>query len=162
MRGRNIYIPTTDSYRFTFSILFYFGQRFPSFLEQKQDCGILEQSGWNYKQVDVMALKLFVLPKTKNIQTTRQRSIAFSLEEMGAFSLTLLKMLMRTRNKVTSIAILPGTTSGFTKKLTQLTMTNMQLGRYTYKYHVLANIFFYQNFIYDFSKTGTFLLEKCK
>ena len=29
---------------------------------------------------------------------------------------------------------LPGTTSGLTRKLTQLTMTNMKLGRYTYKH----------------------------
>ena len=47
--------------------------------------------------------------------------------------LTLLKMLIRTRKRVTSMAILPGTTSGFTRKLTQLTITNMALGRYTYK-----------------------------
>jgi len=44
-------------------------------------------------------------------------------------NLTLLKMLMRTRKSVTSNAILPGTTSGFIRKETQETTTNMQLGK---------------------------------
>ena len=43
--------------------------------------------------------------------------------------LTLLKMLMRTRNRVTSMAILPGTTSGLIKNDTQDTKTNMPLGK---------------------------------
>ena len=47
----------------------------------------------------------------------------------GVTDLTLLKILMRTRKRVTSMAILPGTTSGLTRKLTQLTITNMALGR---------------------------------
>ena len=45
--------------------------------------------------------------------------------------LTLLKMLMSTRKRVTSMAILPGTTSGLIKKDTHETTTNMQDGRYT-------------------------------
>ena len=48
-------------------------------------------------------------------------------------NLTLLKMLMRTRKSVTRRAILPGTTSGLIRKLTQLVTTNMKLGRYTWK-----------------------------
>ena len=66
------------------------------------------------------------------MQTTRYKSIAFNLEDMGACSLTLLKMLMRTRKRVTRSPILPGTTSGLIRKLTQLVTTNMKLGRYTW------------------------------
>ena len=47
-----------------------------------------------------------VVPKTKKMQATRYKSIAFSLEEIGAFSLTLLNILISTRNRVTSMAIL--------------------------------------------------------
>ena len=43
--------------------------------------------------------------------------------------LTLLKILMSTRKSVTRRAIRPGTTSGLMRKLTQLTMTNIMLGR---------------------------------
>ena len=50
---------------------------------------------------------------------------------MKHIDLTLLKILIRTRKRVTSMAILPGTTSGFTRKLTQLTITNIAIGRYT-------------------------------
>ena len=39
---------------------------------------------------------------------------------------------MRTRKSVTRRAILPGTTSGLIRKLTQLVTTNMKLGRYTW------------------------------
>ena len=50
---------------------------------------------------------------------------------LESIHLTLLKILIRTRKRVTSMAILPGTTSGFTRKLTQLTITNIAIGRYT-------------------------------
>ena len=78
------------------------------------------------------------------MQTTRYRSMALRRDEIGASSLemkfivkyvrrishlTLLNMLIRTKKRVTRRAILPGTTSGLIKKLTQLTMTNMKLGR---------------------------------
>ena len=51
---------------------------------------------------------------------------------LSSSNLTLLKMLMRTRKSVTRRAILPGTTSGLIRKLTQLVTTNMKLGRYTW------------------------------
>ena len=54
--------------------------------------------------------------------------------------LTLLKILMRTKNKVTRSPILPGTTCGLIKKLTQLTITNMKLGKYTCENVFINNI----------------------
>ena len=47
----------------------------------------------------------------------------------GVIAVTLLKMLMRTRKSVTSKAILPGTTSGGMRKLTQEVMTKRVEGR---------------------------------
>ena len=47
----------------------------------------------------------------------------------GVMAVTLLKMLMRTRNRVTRSAILPGTTSGGMRKLTQEVITNSVEGR---------------------------------
>ena len=46
------------------------------------------------------------LLKTRNIQTTKYKSIALSLEDIGAVSLTLLNILIRTRKRVTSRPIL--------------------------------------------------------
>ena len=48
---------------------------------------------------------------------------------LGVMAVTLLKMLMRTRNRVTRSAILPGTTSGGMRKLTQEVITNRVEGR---------------------------------
>ena len=42
----------------------------------------------------------------------------------GVMAVTLLKMLMRTRKRVTRRAILPGTTSGGIRKLTHDVITN--------------------------------------
>ena len=48
---------------------------------------------------------------------------------LGVMAVTLLKMLMRTRKRVTSSAILPGTTSGGIRKLTQEVITNRVEGK---------------------------------
>ena len=48
---------------------------------------------------------------------------------LGVMAVTLLKMLIRTRNRVTRSAILPGTTSGGMRKLTQEVITNRVEGR---------------------------------
>ena len=83
------------------------------------------------------------LPKTRNIHTTRYKSIAFSREEIGACSLkkfkkiiisflklkfilipaylTLLKMLIRTRKSVTSRAILKKEKKKILSKLKTIT-----------------------------------------
>jgi len=66
---------------------------------------------------------------TRKIQTTRYRSTAFSWVEMGALSLTLLKIFMRTRKRVTRSAIRPGTTSGLIRNDTHDTTTNIPEGR---------------------------------
>ena len=47
----------------------------------------------------------------------------------GVMLVTLLKMLMRTKKSVTSRAILPGTTSGGMRKLTQDVITKSVEGR---------------------------------
>ena len=48
---------------------------------------------------------------------------------LGVIAVTLLKILMRTRKRVTRRAIRPGTTSGGMRKLTQEVMTNKVDGR---------------------------------
>ena len=48
---------------------------------------------------------------------------------LGVIEVTLLKMLIRTRKRVTNSAILPGTTSGGMRKLTQEVITNRVEGR---------------------------------
>ena len=68
-------------------------------------------------------------PKTKRIHANIQASIAVRPSALGVLVVTLLKMLTRTRNKVTSNAILPGITSIGIKNEIQLTMTNSPLGR---------------------------------
>ena len=55
------------------------------------------------------------------IQMIKQRSTAFKLVDTGAFPLTLLKILIKTKNMVTSTPIRPGTTSGLMIKDTQET-----------------------------------------
>lgn len=58
-----------------------------------------------------------------------QDDIAVIPSVLGVMAVTLLKMLMRTRNRVTRSAILPGTTSGGMRKLTQDVITNSVEGR---------------------------------
>ena len=48
---------------------------------------------------------------------------------LGDTFVTLLKMLMRTRKRVTNRAIRPGTTSGGMRKLTQEVITNKVEGK---------------------------------
>ena len=48
---------------------------------------------------------------------------------LGEFDVTMLKMLMSTRKRVMSIAILPGTTSGGIRKPTQETTTKRPEGK---------------------------------
>ena len=63
-------------------------------------------------------------PKTKRIQANIQASIAVNPSALGVLVVTLLKMLTKTRNKVTSRAILPGITSMGIRKEIQETITN--------------------------------------
>ena len=62
---------------------------------------------------------------TNPIHTIRYRSMAFKFREIGAFPFAALKMLIKTKKIVTSNPILAGTTSGFTIKETQETITNI-------------------------------------
>ena len=50
--------------------------------------------------------------------------MAFMPSALGLLVVTVLKMLMSTRNRVINIAMRPGTTSGGTRKLTHDTTTN--------------------------------------
>ena len=63
-------------------------------------------------------------PNTKRIQANIQASIAVRPSALGVLVVTLLKMLTKTRNSVTSRAILPGITSIGIKKEIQETITN--------------------------------------
>ena len=67
--------------------------------------------------------------KTKNIQAIIQDDMAVIPSTLGDTFVIVLKMLVSTRKRVTSKAILPGTTSGGMTKLTQDTATNKPLGR---------------------------------
>ena len=49
-------------------------------------------------------------PNTKNMQTSIQAAMAVIPSTLGELVVTMLKMLMSTRNRVISIAIRPGTT----------------------------------------------------
>ena len=71
-------------------------------------------------------IKLYVpkAPKTKKMQTNIQAVMAFMPSVLGELEVTVLKILISTRNRVINMAIRPGTTSGGTKKLTQDTTTN--------------------------------------
>ena len=71
-------------------------------------------------------IKLYVpkAPKTKKMQTNIQAVMAFIPSVLGELEVTVLKILISTRNRVINMAIRPGTTSGGTKKLTQDTTTN--------------------------------------
>ena len=67
--------------------------------------------------------------KTKNIQAIIQDDMAVIPSTLGDTFVIVLKMLVSTKKRVTSKAILPGTTSGGMTKLTQDTATNKPLGR---------------------------------
>ena len=67
--------------------------------------------------------------KTKNIQAIIQDDMAVIPSTLGDTFVIVLKILVSTRKRVTSKAILPGTTSGGMTKLTQDTATNKPLGR---------------------------------
>ena len=67
--------------------------------------------------------------KTKNMQAIIQDAIAFIPSTFGETFVIVLKILVSTRKRVTSNAILPGTTSGGITKLTHDTATNNPLGR---------------------------------
>ena len=71
-------------------------------------------------------IKLYVpkAPKTKKMQTNIQAVMAFMPSVLGELEVTVLKILISTRNRVINMAMRPGTTSGGTKKLTQDTTTN--------------------------------------
>ena len=56
-------------------------------------------------------------PNTKRMQESIQASIAVSPSALGVLVVTVLKMLTRTRNSVTSSAMRPGMMSGGTTKL---------------------------------------------
>ena len=58
------------------------------------------------------------------MQTNIQAVMAFMPSVLGELEVTVLKILISTRNRVINMAIRPGTTSGGTKKLTQDTTTN--------------------------------------
>ena len=64
-------------------------------------------------------------PNTNTMQTMMKDSIAVRPSARGMLLVMLLKMLTRTRKTVTRMVILPGTLSGGTRKLIQLTMTNI-------------------------------------
>ena len=51
-------------------------------------------------------------PNTKKMQTSIQAAMAVIPSTLGEFVVTMLKMLMSTRNRVISMAIRPGTTWG--------------------------------------------------
>jgi len=68
-------------------------------------------------------------PNTWMMQETTQVSTAVSPSAFGALPVTELKMFTSTRNRVTSKAIRPGTTSGGTMNEIQLTMTKSPEGR---------------------------------
>ena len=74
---------------------------------------------------------MFEIPKrarkTKIIQTMMKASIAVRPSAFGMLFVMLLKMLTRQRKTVTRIVILPGTLSGVTKKLIQMTRTMAQV-----------------------------------
>ena len=63
-------------------------------------------------------------PNTKRIQANIQASIAVNPSALGVLVVTLLKMLTKTRKRVTKRAILPGITSMGIRKEIQETMTN--------------------------------------
>ena len=67
--------------------------------------------------------------KTKNMQAIIQDDIAVIPSTFGDTFVIVLKIFVRTRKRVTSKAILPGTTSGGITKLTHDTATNKPLGR---------------------------------
>ena len=79
-----------------------------------------------------MCITLFLpirAPNTNTIQTMMKDSIAVRPSALGMLLVMLLKMLTRTRKTVTRMVILPGTLSGGTRKLIQLTMTNIPAGK---------------------------------
>ena len=63
-------------------------------------------------------------PKTNRMHANIQASIAVRPSALGVFVVTVLKMLTKTRNKVTNNPILPGITSMGIRKEIQDTITN--------------------------------------
>ena len=68
-------------------------------------------------------------PKTNRMHANIQASIAVSPSAFGVLVVTVLKMLTKTRKRVTNKAIRPGITSIGIRKLIQLTITNKPLKR---------------------------------
>ena len=68
-------------------------------------------------------------PNTKKMQTNIQAAIAVIPSTLGEFDVTMLKMLISTRKRVMSMAILPGTTSGGMRNPTHETTTKRPEGR---------------------------------
>ena len=56
-------------------------------------------------------------PKTKRMQVMTQAEMEVRPSTLGEFVVMLVKMLINTRNRVTSKVILPGTISGGIRKL---------------------------------------------
>ena len=67
--------------------------------------------------------------KTKNMQAIIHDDIAVMPSTFGDMFVIVLKMFVSTRKSVMRRAILPGTTSGGIRKLTQDTTTNRPDGR---------------------------------
>ena len=68
-------------------------------------------------------------PKTKRIQAIIHADNAVIVSVLGEVMVILLKMLIKTRNRVTKSVILPGTISGGIRKLDQDTMTKSPDGK---------------------------------
>ena len=68
-------------------------------------------------------------PNTNKMHENIHAAIAVGPSDLGVFAATVLKMLTKTRNKVTSRIILPGIALTGIKKDIQLTTTSSPLGR---------------------------------
>ena len=68
-------------------------------------------------------------PKTNRMQAIIHADKAVIVSVLGEVRVILLKMLIKTRNKVTKSVILPGTISGGIRKLDQETMTKSPDGK---------------------------------
>ena len=83
---------------------------------------------YNYLQQSLIKQPIKA-PKTKKMQTNIQAPMAVIPSTLGELVVTMLKMLISTRKRVMSMAILPGTTSGGMRKPTHDTTTNRPEGR---------------------------------
>ena len=113
-------------------VILPFSFLFLQFLLQKnvKDGGIRHQSSKQEEyascnSIIVTTFKTLALSPSPNIQD----DMAVIPSVLGDTLVTLLKMLMSTRKRVTSRAIRPGTTSGGMRKLTQEVITNREEGR---------------------------------